>query len=70
MESAKPHRPPMTVEEAAAYLGLRVGYLNKRRVSGGGPEFYKIGGRVLYSPAKLDNWLESHSRRSTSHEAA
>ena len=63
-------RPPLTVRAAATYSGLTEGYLNKRRVSGDGPMFLKIGGRVLYKPDDLDAWLDAHKRRSTSEQAA
>jgi hypothetical protein len=55
-----------SVSEAARYAGVSTSYLNKLRCVGGGPEFFKIGSRVLYDLADLDTWLERHRRRSTS----
>jgi excisionase family DNA binding protein len=51
---------------AAAQLGVKPGTLAKWRVSGGGPPFLKIGSRVRYSRAELEQWLDQHRRRSTS----
>lgn len=66
MENEKRRRPPLDNKEAARYTGLTAGYLNKLRVSGGGPIFIKIGGRILYAPDDLDTWLDAHKRTSTS----
>jgi predicted DNA-binding transcriptional regulator AlpA len=56
----------LSVAEAAAYLGLSVSKLNKLRVYGGGPSFFKLGRRVAYDTGDLDHWLAGHRRRSTS----
>jgi predicted DNA-binding transcriptional regulator AlpA len=55
-----------SVNEAATYLGLSTPYLNRLRATGGGPPFFKIGARVVYAPADLDDWLAKHRRTSTS----
>ena len=55
----------MTVVEAANYLRLSVSHLNKLRVRGGGPKYFKFGRRVVYGRADLDYWAELSSRRST-----
>jgi hypothetical protein len=52
--------------EAAERLSVSASYLNKLRVTGGGPPFVKIGARVAYDPADLAAWLEAQKRRSTS----
>ena len=51
---------------AAAHLGLSPRTLDRYRVSGEGPEFYKLGTRVRYRLADLEAWAESRRRRSTS----
>lgn len=51
---------------AAAFLGLEKRTLEKRRVVGGGPRYYKQGGRVFYGEADLLEWLESHRYAHTS----
>ena len=53
---------------AAAHLGLSPRTLDRYRVSGEGPEFYKLGSRVRYRLADLEAWAETRRRRSTSDE--
>jgi predicted DNA-binding transcriptional regulator AlpA len=52
--------------EAAQYLGLSASTLSKRRVFGGGPQYLKLGRRVVYDTRDLDAWLDAHRRTSTS----
>lgn len=56
----------LSVELAAAHTGLSVSTLNKLRVFGGGPVFFKLGRRVTYDVFDLDTWLATKRRRSTS----
>ena len=56
----------LNVNEAAERLGLSVSYLNKKRLTGGGPVFIKIGAAVKYDPADLATWLNLQKRASTS----
>ena len=51
-------------EQAAAFVrekGLPCAKLTLQKLAsvGGGPEFQKFGSRVVYTPAKLDRWIES-----------
>jgi excisionase family DNA binding protein len=62
--SVKP--PPKNVAEAAEYLGISESKLAKLRCFGGGPEFLKLGSRVLYEEADLEKWKQARKRRSTS----
>lgn len=55
---------------AAEYLGVSHSFLEKRRVYGGGPKFVRIGRRVAYRKADLDEWIASHVVGSTSESAA
>jgi DNA-binding transcriptional MerR regulator len=50
----------------AERIGLSPKTLANWRSSGGGPPFYKLGGRVLYDPCDLDAWVASRRRTSTS----
>jgi predicted DNA-binding transcriptional regulator AlpA len=51
--------------EAANYLGLSASTLEKLRLWGTGPTYYKAGAKiVVYEQADLDAWL--HARRQTS----
>ena len=60
----------LTVAEAATYLSLSASTLNRLRVSGGGPRYAKLGGKILYDVRDLDQWIEAHKRSSTSERAA
>lgn len=57
------------VHGAAAITGLSVSFLNKKRLTGGGPEYIKLGRRVVYHPDGLKSWLDENRRRSTSEVA-
>jgi hypothetical protein len=53
--------------QAAAYIGLSASTLEKLRLHGGGPAYYKSGPKiVLYETADLDAWLHARRRTSTS----
>jgi predicted DNA-binding transcriptional regulator AlpA len=53
--------------DAAAYLGLSTSTLAKMRLRGDGPNFSKIGPRIVtYHTKVLDTYLTERSRRSTS----
>lgn len=60
----------MNVEEAAKYVRLGVGTLNRFRVTGGGPRYAKLGGAVRYRREDLDAWIAGRLVRSTSELAA
>lgn len=66
MDSAK----LLTTEQAAQRLGLSVSTLNKRRISGEGPNFIKLGSAVRYLSADLEKFVEERRRRSTSQHAS
>jgi hypothetical protein len=51
-------------------LSLSASTLNRLRVSGGGPRYAKLAGKVLYDVRDLDQWIEDHKRGSTSERAA
>jgi predicted DNA-binding transcriptional regulator AlpA len=53
-------------QEAAQFLGLSRRTLEKHRVYGTGPQFLKLGGRVVYRIEDLHTWAERGLRRSTS----
>ncbi|MGO9543270.1 MAG: helix-turn-helix transcriptional regulator [Rhodomicrobium sp.] len=53
---------------AAAVLGISPSTLNKARMTGDSPPFYKIGGRVVYRLGEIQAWLDTKRRRSTSDE--
>jgi len=59
-------RKVLSAREAAAYCGSSASTFAKLRLYGGGPTFIKLGRRVVYDPADLDEWLAAHRRKSTS----
>lgn len=54
----------LTVEQASSRIKLAVNTLNAYRAKGNhqhlSPPFVKIGQRVLYPKAELDEWVMSH----------
>jgi predicted DNA-binding transcriptional regulator AlpA len=56
----------VTATVAARYVGLSESTLAKLRLNGNGPVYCKLGRRVVYRPADLDQWLESRTARDTS----
>jgi len=72
IESAEqgPQRQILNTTQAAARIGCCNSTLEKYRVSGGGPKYFKIGKAVRYGDDHIDSWLEARLRQSTSEEAA
>jgi excisionase family DNA binding protein len=62
--------PLLNVTEAADYLRCSASYLNKLRVTGGGPQFAKIGASVRYRRIDLDRWIEKRIQKSTAETKA
>jgi hypothetical protein len=60
----------LPVAEAATYVSLSASTLNRLRVSGGGPIYAKLAGKILYDIRDLDQWIEDSKRGSTSECAA
>ena len=52
--------------EAARIVGLSESTLAKLRLNGNGPVYCKLGRRVVYRLADLDQWLQSRTTRDTS----
>ena len=53
-------------QQAAEFLGLSKQTLAKLRVYGGGPEYVKIGRRVVYRREALETFLSDRARPHTS----
>jgi predicted DNA-binding transcriptional regulator AlpA len=53
-------------KEAAAFTGVSSRTLEKHRTCGTGPQFCKVGGRVLYAVDDLTGWITRGAKRSTS----
>lgn len=56
----------LRTSEAARFLSLSGRTLEKHRTYGTGPEYHKIGGRVVYSVADLMAWAKLGKKKSTS----
>ena len=52
--------------DAARILGLSKKTLEKLRVTGGGPRYYKLGRAVRYVERDLRSWADAGARTSTS----
>lgn len=48
---------------AATRVGVSERTLSNWRSSGKGPDFYKLGGKILYKIEDLDAWTESCKRK-------
>jgi predicted DNA-binding transcriptional regulator AlpA len=60
----------LSVREAASFYNVSKGWLDKRRVTGDGPRYIKIGRRVLYDVHDLEAWALSKRRQNTSESAS
>ena len=60
--------PPrfLRTSEAARFLALSARALEKHRCYGPGPNYRKLGGRVMYALADLKAWADIGTRESTS----
>lgn len=58
----------LTPKQAAAYLKVATTTLEGWRSKGGGPAFTKIGRKVGYPAHRLQAWLETRTRTSTSEQ--
>jgi predicted DNA-binding transcriptional regulator AlpA len=56
----------LTTEEAAERIGWVPNTLEKKRVTGAGPKYLKLGRSVRYRESDLENWLSARLIQSTS----
>ena len=56
--------------QTAERIGLSESFLNKARVTGGGPPYLKVGKAVRYRWSDVEAWLQARTRRSTSEQVA
>lgn len=56
----------LTTDQAAAVLAIPTDELARLRMTGGGPKFVKIGRRVRYRPADIEDWLSLLTYENTS----
>ena len=55
-----------TIGEVSAFLGIPVATLHQWRYLGTGPDAYRVGKHLRYSPVAVQAWLESECRREAS----
>ena len=61
----------LTTKQAAEYLGVSRSWLEKLRVFGDGPPFYKVSARrVLYQKSELEAWVARYRMNDTSGSTA
>jgi hypothetical protein len=58
--------PFLRTKEAARFIGVAPHTLEKHRIYGTGPNYSKVGGRIIYAVADLRDWAERGARRATS----
>jgi predicted DNA-binding transcriptional regulator AlpA len=58
------------VQGAADYCGLSKSYLDKLRLTGGGPVFFRLGRAIVYNDRDLDDWMESRKVASNDNRVA
>lgn len=56
----------LSPQEAAQVLRCSVSFLAKKRLSGDGPPYHKLGRAIRYSEPTLLQWMKSRQRLSTS----
>lgn len=55
-----------TTRQSADFANESVSTWNKRRLSGSGPPFSKLGRSVRYRPSDVRDWVQRNLRHSTS----
>lgn len=55
-------RQYLTTKELPLHTGLSTSFFEKGRVYGYGPPYRKVGSKVLYRRADIDNWLDAKRR--------
>jgi predicted DNA-binding transcriptional regulator AlpA len=56
----------LRTRDAAGYLGYSESTLEKKRITGEGPPFIRLGRLVVYDTRDLDAWLSARRATSTS----
>ena len=53
-------------KQAAQDYPVSASYLTKLRLTGDGPDYFKVGRRVFYCRSAFETWLATRRRTSTS----
>jgi predicted DNA-binding transcriptional regulator AlpA len=62
--------PLLTAERTAKLLGVSTSWLAKKRLTGDGPRYVKIGRVVRYPESAVHDYIRSNTRHSTSEDKA
>ncbi len=65
-QTPKPPSKRLHRKQTAEYLGVSLSWLDKSRLSGLGPTFIALGGRVVYDTADLEDFMQKNRHTSTS----
>lgn len=60
----------LTTKQLAERTGFSESYFEKKRIYGDGPEYLKVGAKVLYPWSSIEIWLEVGRRKNTSDNRA
>ena len=52
----------LSEKEVAERIGLSLASLQRRRMAGDGPEYARIGSRLLYRWDDVERWFEEHKK--------
>ena len=52
----------LSEKEGAERIGLSLASLQRRRAEGDGPEYARIGSRLLYRWDDVERWFEEHKK--------
>ena len=69
MNDQTPKQEYVRTRQAARYLSLSHRTLEKLRVTGSGPDYFKMGRVVCYAISDLNAWVARNRRSSTSDTA-
>jgi hypothetical protein len=56
----------LTPKEAARLLKVSISFLAKKRLTGDGPSYIKVGRSIRYTEVALLAWMNARQRQSTS----
>ena len=57
------HDELLCTKQVATLTGLSASFFEKRRVYGGGPAFFKVGGRIRYWLSDVLGWIKQGQSR-------
>lgn len=55
--------PLLDAQQAADWVGLSTSKFANLRLTGNGPAYFKLGRRVVYRIADLEDWIQTHRHK-------